>query len=199
MNEINKRQFETILSINKTMERVGAVSAPILCAMNRKTRNLTHGALIAALYVVLTHMQNFLVPESASMMIQFRVSEAMCVLAFFTPAAVWGLTVGCFLFNLSFAGALPLDMLVGSLATFLATGGMYLTRKWRIGSFPLLGLMLPAVTNAFLVGWELDLYIGGGFWLNCGCVAVGEAVVLLTLGTVLYYTISRRNLQKRIF
>ena len=178
---------------------MGAVSAPILRAMNRKTRNLTHGALIAALYVVLTHMQNFLVPESASMMIQFRVSEAMCVLAFFTPAAIWGLTVGCFLFNLSFAGALPLDMLVGSLATFLAAGGMYLTRKWRIGSFPLFGLTLPAVTNAFLVGWELDLYIGGGFWLNCGCVAAGEAVVLLTLGTVLYYTISRRNLQKRIF
>ena len=167
--------------------------------MNKKTKNLTHGALIAALYVVLTHMQNFLLPESATMMIQFRVSEAMCVLAFFTPAAVWGLTVGCFLFNLSFAGALPLDMLVGSLATLLATGGMYLTRSWRIGKYPLLGMLLPAVTNAFLVGWELDLYIGGGFWLNFICVAIGEAAVLLTLGTALYYTLSRKDLYKRIF
>ena len=104
--------------------------------MNKKVKNLTYSALIAALYVVLTHMQNILIPNSASFAIQFRVSEAMCVLAFFTPAAVWGLTVGCFLFNLTFAGALPLDMLVGSLATFLATGGMYLTRKLKIKQYP---------------------------------------------------------------
>ena len=133
------------------------------------------------------------------MMIQFRVSEALCVLAFFTPAAVWGLTVGCFLFNLTYAGALPLDMLVGSFATLLATGGMYLTRKWRIGSYPLFGLLLPALTNAFLVGWELDLYIGGGFWLNALCVAIGEVTVLLTLGTALYYTLFRNNLYKKLF
>lgn len=167
--------------------------------MNRKTRKLTHGALIAALYVVLTHAQNLLVPESATMMIQFRVSEAMCVLAFFTPAAIWGLTAGCFLFNLSFAGALPLDMLIGSLATLLATVGMYLTRKWRIGKYPLLGMLLPAVTNGFLVGWELDFVMGGGFWLNFGCVAIGELTVLLTLGTALYCTLSRRDLYKKIF
>ena len=178
---------------------MGAVSAPFFDAMNKKTKNLTHGALIAALYVVLTHMQNILVPESATMMIQFRVSEALCVLAFFTPAAVWGLTVGCFLFNLTYAGALPLDTLVGSFATLLATGGMYLTRKWRIGSYPLFSLLLPALTNAFLVGWELDLYIGGGFWLNALCVAIGEVTVLLTLGTALYYTLFRNNLYKKLF
>lgn len=181
------------------MEDMGAVFAPIFSAMNKKIRNLTHGALIAALYVVLTHLQNILVPDSASFAIQFRVSEAMCVLAFFTPSAVWGLTLGCFLFNLTFAGSLPLDMLAGSLATLLATGGMYLTRKWRVGSYPLLGMLLPAVFNAFLVGWELELYIGGGFWINAIFVAIGEAAVLLTLGTALYYTIYRRALQKRIF
>ena len=133
------------------------------------------------------------------MAIQFRVSEAMCVLAFFSPAAVWGLTVGCLLFNLTNAGSLPLDPLVGTAATFLATGGMYLTRKWRIKSYPLVGLLLPALTNAILVGWELSVYIGGGFWLNAVYVAIGEAAVLLTLGSVLYYVIYRRNLQNQIF
>ena len=167
--------------------------------MKKNVKNLTYGALIAALYVVLTHMQNIMVPNSASFAIQFRVSEAMCVLAFFTPSAVWGLTVGCFLFNLTFAGSLPLDMLVGSLATLIATGGMYLTRKWRIKSYPLLGMLLPAVSNAVLVGWELSVYIGGGFWLNALYVAIGEAAVLLTLGTLLYYVFYRRNLQNRIF
>ena len=82
-----------------------------------KSRFLAHGALIGALYVALTYLQNFLIPGSASWAIQFRASEAMCVLALFTPAAIPGLTLGCMLFNISFAGALPLDFLVGSLAT----------------------------------------------------------------------------------
>lgn len=168
-------------------------------AMNKKIKTMTHAALLAALYVVLTHLQNILVPGSATWAIQFRVSEAMCVLAFFTPAAVWGLTVGCLLFNITYAGALPLDILVGSLATFLATGGMYLTRNWKLLGYPLLGMLLPAVTNAFLVGWELSVYVGGGFWLNTLYVAIGELTVLLILGTVLYYVIDRRNLQNRIF
>lgn len=178
---------------------MGAVSAPILHAMSKKTKNLTNSALIAALYVVLTHLQNILFPESTSFAIQFRVSEALCILAFFTPTAVWGLTVGCFLFNITYAAALPLDFLVGSLATLLATEGMYLCRNVKIGNYPLLGLLLPAAFNALLVGWELAVYIGGGFWVNALYVAVGEVAVLLTLGTALYFVIDRRNLQKRIF
>ena len=162
--------------------------------MNQKTRNLTHGALLAALYVALTYLQNFLVPGSASWAIQFRVSEALCVLAFFTPAAIPGLTIGCLLFNISFAGALPLDFLVGSAATALATAGMWLSRKWTVKGFPLFGLLLPAICNAVLVGWELAVYIGGGFAMNAMYVALGEAVVLLTLGTALYYTIKNRRL-----
>ena len=103
------------------------------------------------------------------------------------------------LFNITFAGALPLDALVGSLATLLATGGMYLTRGWKIKDYPLFGMTLPALTNAFLVGWELTVYIGGGFWLNGLYVAIGELMVLLTLGTVLYYVFLRQNLHHRIF
>lgn len=162
--------------------------------MNKKTKFLAHGALIAAMYVALTYLQNFLVPESASMAIQFRVSEALCVLAYFTPAAIPGLTIGCFLFNISFAGALPLDFLVGSLATLLAVGGMYLTRRVTVKGYPLLGMLLPALFNAVLVGWELSVYIGGGFWINALCVAIGEAAVLLTLGSLLYYTMKNRGL-----
>jgi len=166
--------------------------------MKNKVKFLTQGALIAALYVALTYMQNFLVPGSASWAIQFRVSEALCVLAFFTPAAVAGLTVGCFLFNISFAGALPLDWLVGSLATLLATGGMYLTRKITVKKLPLLGLLLPAIFNGLLVGWELWEVLGSPFWLNALYVAIGEIAVLLALGTLLYYTMTRRGLDKRL-
>ena len=167
--------------------------------MQKKSKWIAHGALLAALYVVLTYLQNILIPDSASFAIQFRASEALCVLALFTPAAIPGLTIGCLLFNLSYAMALPLDPVVGTLATLLATWGMYLTRRLTIRGYPLIGLLMPAVFNALLVGWELSIYIGGGFWVNALLVAIGEAAVLLTLGSLLFYGIKARNLDKRLF
>ena len=167
--------------------------------MRKHTRHLAHAAIIAALYAVLTHFQNILLPGSATWAIQLRMSEILCILAFFTPAAAIGLSVGCLIFNLTFAAALPLDFLVGSLATYLAAKGMWLTRKITAKGYPLLGMLMPALTNAFLVGWELTVYIGGGFWINAVYVAIGEAIVLLTGGTVLYCAMKRRNLHTRLF
>jgi uncharacterized membrane protein len=167
--------------------------------MAKQTRHLAHAAIIAALYVILTHFQNLLLPGSATWAIQLRLSEALCILAFFTPAAVPGLCVGCLLFNLTFSAALPLDFLVGSLATWLAARGMWMTRKWLIRGVPLAGLLMPALANAILVGWELTVYIGGGFALNALYVALGELAVLLTLGTVLYLTIRKRGLDSVLF
>ena len=155
--------------------------------------------MIAALYVALTHLQNALLPGSATWAIQFRASEALCILGFFTPASIWGLTIGCFLFNLTYAGALPLDALIGSLATLLAVTGIYLTRNIRIRKFPLLGLLMPGLFNGLLVGWELTVYTTGGFWLNALYVTIGETAVMMTLGYLLYYTLLRRNLHSRIF
>lgn len=167
--------------------------------MNNRVRRLVYAAIIAALYYVLTHLQNLLLPGSTTWAIQMRLSEALCVLAFFTPAAVPGLTVGCLLFNLSYAAALPLDILVGTLATYLATQGMWLTRNRTVRGIPLLGLLMPALTNAFLVGWELTVYIGGGFWVNALYVALGEIAVLMTLGTALYLAVKKRGLDTILF
>lgn len=167
--------------------------------MKKHPRHLAYAAIIAALYAVLTHMQNLLIPNSASFAIQMRLSEALCVLAFFTPAAISGLSIGCLLFNLTFSAALPLDFLAGTLATYLAAQGMWLLRRVTVKGFPLPGMLLPALTNALIVGWELTVYIGGGFWLNAVYVAIGEAAVLLTLGSVLYYAMKRRRLDIRLF
>lgn len=167
--------------------------------MNR-TRQITHAAIIGAMYFALTHLQNFLVPNSTSWLIQFRASEALCVLALFTPAALPGLTIGCLLYNLSFAGALPLDFLVGAFATYLACGSMRLLRR-----FPLAALAMPAVFNAILVGWELTIYLGdtgftmAAFWLNAMNVAIGELAVLYTLGWLLCCSLNRGRLAQRIF
>lgn len=167
--------------------------------MQKSTRYLVHGAVIAALYAVLTHMQNLLLPGSATWAIQMRLSEALCVLAFFTPAAIPGLSLGCLVFNLTFAAALPLDFVIGTAATALAAGGMWLSRNWTVKGYPLAGMLLPALSNALLVGWELAVYIGGGFWLNALYVFLGEAAVLLSLGSVLYCALRRRGLAQKFF
>ena len=162
--------------------------------MSKSARFLARGALMAALYAALCHLQNFILPGSATWAIQFRVAEALCVLALLTPAAIPGLTVGCFVFNLTFAGALPLDLLVGPLASALSAFAM-----WRLRRFPLLCLSMPALFNALLVGWELTVYIGGGFFLNALYVAIGELAVVCTVGWLLYAALKKRGISRRIF
>ena len=164
-----------------------------------KTKNITHAAIIGAMYFALTHLQNLLLPGSASWAIQCRFTEALCVLAFFTPAAIQGLTVGCLLFNLSFAAALPLDWVLGTLATFFSALSMRFLRNVRLFRLPIPGLLMPALWNAILVGWELTVYIGGSFAINALYVALGELIVLLTLGLGLYWVIRDRHLDKRLF
>ena len=163
-------------------------------SMNKQTRHLVQGALIAALYAALTHLQNLLLPGSATWAIQFRASEALCVLAMFTPAAIPGLAVGCALFNLTFAGALPLDMVVGTAATLLCAVAM-----WKLRKLTPVALAMPALFNALLVGWELTVYIGGGFLLNALYVAIGELAVLYTLGWLLHATLKQQGLAPRLF
>lgn len=167
--------------------------------MRKNTRYLVYCAMIAALYVVLTHLQNLLIPNSATWAIQFRASEALCVLALFTPAAIPGLTLGTLLFNITFAHALPLDFLLGSLATCLAATFLWKSRNLTCKGYPLVGLLMPALWNGLIVGWELSIYIGGGFLYNAVMVAIGELTVLLTLGSALYYALRIRGLDKRLF
>ena len=167
--------------------------------MRNRNRHLTRAAIIAALYAALTHLQNLILPGSASWAIQCRVSEALCVLALFTPAAIPGLTAGCLLFNITSAAVLPLDFLVGSAATFLAACCMWRLRQVLILGYPLPAMLMPALSNAILVGWELTVYIGGGFWLNALYVALGELIVMLLFGSILYWLIRKRRLDRQLF
>ncbi len=159
-----------------------------------RSRHLAHAAILAALYAVMTHLQNLLLPGSASWAVQLRLSEALCVLSFFTPAAAPGLSLGCLIFNLTFSAALPLDFLVGTAATWLSCASMRLLRE---DPFP--ALLLPGLFNGLLVGWELSVYMGGGFWMNAVYVALGEWVVLFLFGSLLYRALVKRGLAERLF
>lgn len=173
--------------------------------MNKNTRMITHAAILAAMYFALTHLQNLLLPNSASLAIQCRLSEALSIFALMTPAAIPGLSIGCLLFNISCAGALPLDFLVGSLATLLACWAMWALRGVTFKGYPLPAMLMPALTNAILVGWELTVYLGdtgftaAAFVINAVYVALGELIVLLIPGSVLFYAIKARKLDAWLF
>ena len=88
---------------------------------------------------------------------------------------------------------------MGTLASYLSARAMWLTRNIKLANLPLPGMLMPALFNAILVGWELSVYIGGGFWINALYVAIGEAAVLLSLGTILYCAMKKRSLDTRLF
>lgn len=145
---------------------------------NRKNQlYLVHGAMIAAIYVALTVS---LMPISYGP-IQFRVSEALCVLPYFTPAAVPGLFVGCLVSNL--AGGLALmDVICGSLATLIgAVGSWYLRKhKWCV-------CIPPIVANTIIVPWVLRYAYGAEDMIPFMMltVGIGEILAIGVLGNML--------------
>ena len=171
----------------------------------KSTRYIVQGAIIAALYAVLTVGQNVLIPGSASMAVQFRVAEAMTVLVFFTPAAIPGLTIGCIIANISSvtAGLGFYDMIFGSIATLLAALSMRAMRNVCIKDIPFIALLMPAVFNGLIIGFEIDFFFMGSmhfnfvnFLIQGGLVALGELVVVFVLGIPLTIILKKRNIIK---
>ena len=110
---------------------------------SNKTVFMVQAAVIAAIYVVLT--MTFL-PVSFGP-IQFRISEALCILPYFTPAAVPGVFIGCLLSNLM-GTAVVLDVVMGSVATLIGACGSYVLRrkKWMV-------CIPPIVSNMMIIPW----------------------------------------------
>ena len=113
----------------------------------RRTIYLCQAALIAALYVVLTLLAQALGLGSGA--IQVRFSEMLCLLPIFLPAAVPGVTVGCFLSAL-LTGAAWMDILVGPIATLIGAIGTYLLRKNKW-----LAALPPVLSNALIIPFVL--------------------------------------------
>jgi len=85
---------------------------------NKKVIRLAQGAMIAAVYAAATYLS--LVFALAYGPVQFRISEALTVLAVLSPAAIPGLTVGCIIGNLASPFGIW-DIVFGTLATLLAS------------------------------------------------------------------------------
>ena len=153
--------------------------------MSRNVRLLSFCAVLGAAYAVCTIV---LAPISYGAL-QFRVSEALCILPFFIPGSQWGLFMGCLLSNLMTGNMM--DIVFGSLAT-LAAG--YCTelagRRGQSLAHAAMGCFMPVLFNAVVVGAVitgayngLDLFSHpGAFAINALQIGLGEAGVMFLLG-----------------
>lgn len=154
---------------------------------------LTQSAVIAALYIVFTMVSAAFGLSSG--VIQVRISEAMCILPAFTPAAIPGLTIGCFIANL-LSGGVILDAVFGGLATLLGAVGAYLLGRVLHKNNLVKGVVLSLpnlVANTLIVPWVLYLvYQAEGtvpyFMLTVGA---GELIAGTILGAALFIPLAR--------
>lgn len=160
-----------------------------------KTRYITTSAVIAALYAGLTYLSAFL--GLAYGPVQLRFSEALCILPVFSPCAVAGLTVGCFLANLMSYNLI--DLIFGTFATLTAALLTYLFRKIKTFNIPLLSFVCPVVVNALIVGAEVAFFFTEqnadllGFVTCALGVALGETVACIGLGIPFYFAVKKHE------
>lgn len=185
-----------------------------------RIRFITQAGMIAATYAALTVLTSQLLGVLAWGLVQFRVSEAFTVVAFFTPAAIPGLALGSLISN-AYSAAVTgnplgiLDVVFGSLGTLLGAVWM-----WRFRSSSALGLAGPVVANALIVPAYLPWLLGAlgltglyqipalgidaqGSWvamylLGVVTVGLGQAVVMYTLGWGLLAALRRLGLQEML-
>lgn len=156
--------------------------------MKRKSNimSLVTAAMIAALYVVLSFAIRLLGLDSGA--IQVRVSEALTILPYFTPAAIPGLTIGCLLFNL-LSGAAILDVIFGTLATLVgAVGSRFIGKAAKkVAWIKYLVAVPPILANAFIVPWILKTAYGlsDAYWYLVVTVGIGEIISCGVLGMML--------------
>lgn len=139
--------------------------------LNKRTRFIVEAAILAAIYAVITII---LAPISYGQ-IQVRISEALTILPYFTPAAIPGLFVGCIVSNI-FGGGGIIDIVFGSLATLIAAILSRMMRKRWLVPLP------PVVINGFVIGWVLYRVYGLPYWPSVGTVTAGQLVACYGLG-----------------
>ena len=155
---------------------------------SKRIRNLVYGAVIAALYVVLTYVSAIF--GMASGAVQLRLSEALTILPIFTPAAVPGLFVGCFLTNFLLGSAMW-DVVLGSIATLLAALFTRMLRKNALAAF-----IPPVFFNTLIVPPVIYFVYGSeqAMYLTYLGVFAGETLSCGIFGFILYKALKNKKI-----
>ncbi len=169
--------------------------------MNSKNLYIVQAGVIAALYYVLTLVSSAM--GLAFGPIQLRISEVLCILPVFTPAAVPGLAIGCVLANLASPYGI-VDIIFGTVATLLAALCTRYLRHIKIKDLPVLSALMPVIFNALIIGLEIAILDAQGnarfmaFLTNALQIGIGELASAFALGLVFYRIVLKTNLQKLI-
>ena len=157
--------------------------------MKNRVRFITHSAIIAALYVILTGLSAVL--HLASGPIQIRLSEALTILPVFPPAAIPGLFIGCILANF-LTGSLVWDIVFGSLATLIGAVCTFFLRK----KSKYLAVLPPILSNMVIVPFVLQYVYGEEqmYWFLMLTVGIGEILSAGVCGLILHKTLTKTKL-----
>ena len=153
---------------------------------NKSVLFMTQAAMIATIYVVLTVV---FAPFSFGQ-VQVRISEALTILPFFTPAAIPGLYIGCLIGNIIGGAILP-DIIFGSLATLIGATFTYLLRKQS----KFLAPIPPIAANTIIVPFVL--YYAYGITLPIPLLMlgllIGELISCGLLGMILLTSLEKHR------
>ena len=155
---------------------------------NKKhVRFLCEAALIAAIYVILTYFCAAVGMSSGA--IQLRFSEALCIFGLFTPAALPGVALGCFMANL-LTGCALWDIVFGSLASLIGMVGVIALKK-----FPYLAPVPYALANMIIVPFVVKLVYGAPEALPIIflTVGIGEIISVFGFGIPLYLVLKKHK------
>lgn len=178
----------------------------------KRNRFIAQAGIIAAVYAAVT-LPVLMTPLGYGP-VQLRLSEAVTVLALFTPAAIPGLALGAVIANsfmVAQIGAIALlDVVFGALGSLVGAVWM-----WRFREKRSLALAGPVVANALIVPAYLPFVLAGlGFYafaplgidvegnllgmylFGVVAVGVGQAVVVYGLGLPLAAALERTGLKQ---
>ena len=140
------------------------------------TQRLCRAGVIAALYVALTYA----FAPIAYGPLQVRPAEALCILPVFFPEAIPALYIGCMLSNLA-SPYFVYDVLIGSLATLLATLTAYMVGRFiKKEPFRFILCGLPTVIfNAVFIPLIIVFLCGGSEGFDSATIAYFSFVLSL--------------------
>jgi len=157
------------------------------------TKRIAAVAMMAAMYVALV----MALPWLSFGPFQVRVAEALAILPVFTPFAIIGVSLGCFIANLASPYGV-IDTIVGTLASVIAGVITYRLRNIRFWGLPILSALSPVIVNAVIIGAMLSITYTGSlnpvvFATYAISVGAGQMVACVALGLPLLKALERTN------